>query len=32
VLQLIELPHSNQVRLLAIDELASLADGEEQTA
>jgi CRP/FNR family transcriptional regulator len=32
VLQLIELPHSNQVRLLAIDELKSLADGEEQTS
>lgn len=32
VLQLIELPHSNQVRLLAIDELQSLADGEEQAS
>jgi CRP-like cAMP-binding protein len=32
VLQLIELPHSNQVHLLAIDELESLAAGEEQTS
>ena len=32
VLQLIELPHSNQVRLLAIDELQSLADGEAQAS
>jgi hypothetical protein len=29
---LIELPHSNQVRLLAIDELESFADGETQTS
>lgn len=32
VLQLIELPHSSQVRLLAIDELESLANGEEQVS
>ena len=31
-LQLIELPHSNRVHLLAIDELESLADGEEQAS
>ena len=30
VLQLIELPHSNQVRLLDIEHLQSLADGEQQ--
>jgi CRP-like cAMP-binding protein len=32
VLQLIELQHSNQVRLLALDELESLADGEEHAS
>lgn len=32
VLQLIELQHSNQVRLLAIDELESLADGEDRAS
>ena len=32
VLQMIELQHSNQVRILAIDELESLADGEEHTS
>jgi CRP-like cAMP-binding protein len=31
VLQLIELQHSNQVRIISIDELKSLADGEDHT-
>jgi len=31
-MQLIALPHSNEVRLLNIDELEQLADGNEQLA